>query len=97
MTNWVHWFISSQTLWDSTQERRALRTAPWWTASILLQSSIVITFGRGLLLLPIADNILSGTDQQALVEAYCRIKANVGQEAISCAAQRRNQILYALL
>jgi len=39
------------------------------------------------LLLPIADKILSERDQQALVEAFCTIKANVGQEAYRSLAQ----------
>jgi len=39
------------------------------------------------LLLPIADKILSDSDQQVLVEAFCTIKANVGQEAYQSLAQ----------
>ena len=39
------------------------------------------------LLLPMADKILSDCDQQALVEAFCMIKANVGKEAYRSLAQ----------
>ncbi len=39
------------------------------------------------LLLPMADKILSDSDQQALVEAFCIIKANVGQKAYRSLAQ----------